>query len=80
MFSKVKRSLSNHNLKFIKANNILSELLSKYKNNKDAWKKLKNLFNNCLNGMDLIKKLHGDENKIFGMLSTYKFFKPINKC
>lgn len=76
---KLKRSLRNYNLKFIKANNILGELLSKYKNNTEVRKKFKNPFNNCNSALDLIKKLHGDENKIFGMLTAYKFFRPLSK-
>ena len=75
----MKKSLKGYNLKYLKANNILNDLLNKYKKNSEISKKLKNPFTNCLSSMDLIKKLHGDENKILGILSTYKFFRPLSK-
>jgi hypothetical protein len=54
-------------------------MLNTYKQDKDAFKKLKNPFSKCDNFVDLIKKFYGDENKIFGMLTTFKFFKPLSK-
>ena len=76
---KVKKSLRNNNVKYLKVNNILDDLIKKYKKNPEFSKKLKNPFANCLTSFDIIKKLHGDENMILGVLSTYKFYKPLSK-
>ena len=76
---KTRKSLKERNLKFNKANNILSELLTKFKNSSELRKKLKNPFNSCLTAEDLMKKIHGDENKLIGILIGYKFFKPLSK-
>ncbi len=57
----------------------MNDLLIKYKNNNIVAKKLKNPFTNCMSSLDLIKKVQGDENKIIGILSTYKFFRPLSK-
>ena len=63
----------------MKAFKILDDMLEKYKKDKDTFKKLKNPFTKCDSSFDLIKKFHGDENKIFGILATFKFFKPLSK-
>lgn len=79
IISKIKKSLGLQNYKVIKAYNLLDDMLTKYKQDKETCKKLKNPFSKCENSFDLIKKFHGDENKIFGILSTFKFFKPLSK-
>jgi hypothetical protein len=51
----------------------------KFKNSSELRRKLKNPFSSCSSADDLIKKLHGDENKLVGILIGYKFFKPLSK-
>lgn len=63
----------------MKAFKILDGMLENYKKDKETFKKLKNPFTKCESSFDLIKKFHGDENKIFGILATFKFFKPLSK-
>jgi hypothetical protein len=79
IYSKIKKSLGLQNYKVIKAYNMLEDMLNKFKQEKDSYKKLKNPFSKCENSFDLIRKFHGDESTIFGILSTFKFFKPLSK-
>ena len=79
LIRKTRNSVIDRNLKYVKANNVLNDLLMKFKNSPELRRKLKNPFNSCLSAEDLIKKLHGDENKLLGILIGYKFFKPLSK-
>ena len=76
----IKKSLSANapNIKFTHAYEILDEILVKYTNDKKICKDLTNPFAKCSTSYDLLLKI-GNKDKIIGMVTCFKLFKPILK-
>lgn len=75
----IKKTLGgNANPKFIHAYTILDEILEKYSNDKKISKNLINPFAKCDSSLELLIKL-GNSDKLIGMVTCFKIFKPILK-
>lgn len=75
---RIRKTLLPSNAKFFHAYQILDDLLSKYSSDRTISKKINNPFAKCNNSVEFILKT-GDSERLLGMVSCFKMFKPLCK-